>query len=200
MDAVVFRRQADITYFSLSSRRVKTYLVHPYRLVYGLGALYLLAYVETYKAMRTFAVSRLRKVTLREEHFTRDEALASRGHSHSLGMFDGQPVHVEVEFAAEIAPYIKEREWHPSQGLTDHPDGRVTLTLEVCDDWALRSWLLGFGPRARVLAPAGLVDRIRADLEAAAARYSAGAAESADAELHDRLQRVLPFWTDRALG
>ena len=45
------------------------------------------------------------------------------------------------------------------------------LTLEVCNDLALRSWILGWGASARVLAPAALADDIRADLHKASAQY-----------------------------
>jgi predicted DNA-binding transcriptional regulator YafY len=45
------------------------------------------------------------------------------------------------------------------------------LTLEVCNDLALRSWILGWGAAARVLAPATLAADIRADLNTASAQY-----------------------------
>jgi hypothetical protein len=76
----------------------------------------------------------------------------------------------------------------------------VALALDVCDDWALRSWVLGFGPRARVLVPAALAERIQADLEQAAGQYADRMAFAATADLQDRLQRVLPFWTERAIS
>ena len=40
--------------------------------------------------------------------------------------------------------------------------------MDVCHDWALRSWILGWGPFARVVSPATLANEIHADLEAAA--------------------------------
>jgi predicted DNA-binding transcriptional regulator YafY len=200
LDAVLFRRKATITYWSFSSRRVRTYRIHPYRVAYGLGALYLSAYVEDYRQVRTFAFSRIRQVSVHEEHFSRDATLDRDAFANSLGIHEGQPVHVEIEFSAEIAPYIREREWHPSQRLTDSDDGRVMVVLDVCDDWALRSWILGFGPRARVLAPTALAERVRADLEGAAARYADQLAGAAAGDLQKRLQRLLPFWTDRAIS
>jgi hypothetical protein len=43
--------------------------------------------------------------------------------------------------------------------------------MDVCHDWALRSWILSWGPFARVLAPDALVATVTADLHASAARY-----------------------------
>ncbi len=196
MDAVLFRRKAAITYWSASSRRVKKYVIHPYRVAYGLGALYLSAYVEQYGQMRTFAATRIREVSLQEDHFTRDESLTGDPFPNSLGVHEGPPIHVEIEFTPDVAPYVKERRWHRSQTLTDHDDGRVTMALEVCDDWTLRSWILGFGPRARVLAPAALAEQIHDDLEAALARYAGQMTSAATADIQSRLQRVLPFWKE----
>jgi predicted DNA-binding transcriptional regulator YafY len=46
------------------------------------------------------------------------------------------------------------------------------LSLEVCNDWALRSWILSFGPLARVLVPASLAAQIKDEIERAGARYA----------------------------
>jgi hypothetical protein len=62
--------------------------------------------------------------------------------------------------------------WHPSQQVRDAANGRIVLSLDVCHDWALRNWILGWGPFARVVSPAALAAEIHADLNAAAARYN----------------------------
>ena len=47
----------------------------------------------------------------------------------------------------------------------------VHMTLEVCLDRTLQSWILSFGPSARVIAPEGLATDIAAQIERARARY-----------------------------
>ena len=42
----------------------RDYLVHPHRLAFAQGGLYLLAFVPAYKDIRTFAVDRIRSVSL----------------------------------------------------------------------------------------------------------------------------------------
>jgi predicted DNA-binding transcriptional regulator YafY len=44
--------------------------------------------------------------------------------------------------------------------------------LQVCHDWALRSWILSWGPFARVVSPEKLASEVRQDLEAAGKLYS----------------------------
>ena len=50
--------------------------------------------------------------------------------------------------------------------------GCLLMTLDVCLDRALRSWILSFGPFARVVAPASLAKEIAEQFEEARARYA----------------------------
>ena len=173
IDATLRQRQATIRYHSFSSKRTKDYLVEPYRLLYAQGGLYLFAYVPEYEQIRTFAVERIERLSVLETTFEPTQELAPELWAHSLGIGIGQgpPQQVEVEFAPQIAPYVREREWHPSQQTIDRPDGGLLLSLEVCVDQGLRSWILGFGALARVLTPAPLASDIAAELERARAGY-----------------------------
>ncbi len=171
LDATLHHRRTVMTYFSLSSGREKEYGIEPYRLVYAHGGLYLLAFVPEYRATRTFAVERIRTVSLLEERFTPPDE-APQTFAHSIGVNEGPPEHVEIAFEPRIAPYVRERTWHASQNTVDTAEGGVRMTLDVCNDWALRSWILGFGPLARVLAPESLAQQVKQELEAASSRYA----------------------------
>ena len=88
-------------------------------------------------------------------------------------MLRGDLVTVRVLFARSLAPYIRERLWHPSQKLRDLPDGRLEMTLTVADTLEVRRWILGYGVRAEVTAPEGLREALRAEAEALADRLGA---------------------------
>ena len=106
LEATLHQRQATITYYSKSSDRTKAYLVHPYRLAYAQGALYLLAYVPEYREVRTFAVERISELSLREDTFTPIEELPEEAFPHSLGVHSGPPERVEIEFQPAVAEYV----------------------------------------------------------------------------------------------
>lgn len=171
LEATLHFRVATMRYHSVSSGRTKEYLVHPYRLAFAHGGLYLLAYVPEYGAVRTFAVDRIRAVSLEKQTFTPRQELGDDVFANSLGVNTGPPARVELEFDAQVAPYVRARVWHPSQQVREAPGGRLRLTLDVCHDWALRSWILSWGPFARVLSPAPLAAEIRSDLATAGAHY-----------------------------
>jgi len=171
LEATLHLRQASLTYHSQASDRTKTYLVHPYRLAHAQGGLYLLAYVPEYQEVRTFALERMQDVSLLEERFTAIEELPDQAFPHSLGVHSGPPERVELEFRPEVADYVGAREWHQSQKLEATGDGRMRMTLDVCVDRTLQSWILSFGPFARVLAPAHLTRTIAGQIDEVLAQY-----------------------------
>ena len=70
-------------------------------------------------------------------------------------------VAVRVAFAKGVAPYIRERLWHPTQKLRDLPDGRLELTLQVADTQEVRRWILGWGAQAEVIHPTAMREALR---------------------------------------
>jgi predicted DNA-binding transcriptional regulator YafY len=172
LEATVQQRQATLTYHSKSSERTKSYQVHPYRLAYAQGGLYLLAYVPEYGEVRTFAVERIQTIALLEDRFTPIEELPDTAFPHSLGVHSGPPERVEIAFEPGVADYVRAREWHRSQQVRELGNGAVAVTLNVCRDRALQSWILSFGPFARVIAPESLAREIAEQLSEATARYT----------------------------
>jgi predicted DNA-binding transcriptional regulator YafY len=172
LEATIHLRQARITYYSKSSDRTKDYVIHPYRLAYAQGGLYVLAFVAEYDEVRTFAVERIQGLSLLEERFTPVEDLSDTAFPHSLGVHSGPPERVEIEFQPDVADYVRTRQWHPSQQVRETTSGGLTVTLNVCLDRSLRSWILSFGPFARVAAPESLARDIAHDLAEATARYA----------------------------
>lgn len=172
LEATLHFRVATMRYHSVSSGRVKDYLVHPYRLAFAQGGMYLLAYVPEYDDVRTFAIDRIKSVSLEKQTFTPKQNVSDDVFANSLGVNTGPARPVEIEFDTRIAPYVRARVWHSSQQVREQPDGSLLLTMNVCHDWALRSWILSWGGFARVTAPKALAGQIQSDLQSAEARYN----------------------------
>jgi len=170
-DAARDRRVVEMRYFSATSNRAKTYVVHPYRLALAQGGVYLVAWVPLYEEFRTFAAERIERLSVSEETFRKTRELPADVFGASMGVFWAPPEPVELEFEARVAAYIRGRMWHESQQIQELPDGRVRVTLQVSNDWALRSWVLGFGAAVRVIGPPALADFVLDELKRAAAHY-----------------------------
>ena len=176
IDATLHQRQVRIAYFSFSSRRVKSYTLDPYRVVYHHGGLYLYARAHEYGEVRTFAVERIERIEVLEAGFEIPADFSVSEYARgAFGITGGRPEVVEIAFDTEMAGYIRERVWHESQALEEQADGSVLLRMNVTTGWELRSWIKGFLPHARVLKPASLREAIVADLERSLRAWNARA-------------------------
>lgn len=171
LDAIVRHRRASMRYDSRSSGRTKQYVIEPQHIAYADGGIYVIGWVPEYGQMRTFAAERIETFALLDDTFA-PRPLPTAPFADSLGVHTGTPETVVIEFTPEAAPYVRDREWHPSQQLEVRADGSVVLTMRVCNDHALRAWVLGFGPAARVLAPESLKQSIVAAVIETRLRYA----------------------------
>ncbi len=83
----------------------------------------------------------------------------------------GGPHNVIVEFSAAKAHLVSSREWHPTQQVTELPDGRVRVAFRAPSLAPIISWVLEWGPHARAVAPDALVEEVKSELDGARALY-----------------------------
>src|SRR5690606_5362559 len=102
LEATLHFRVASMRYHSVSSGRVKDYLVHPLRLAFASGGLYLLAEVPEYGDVRTFAIDRIGAVSLEKQTFSAKHAVADDVFGNSLGVNTGPPERVEIAFEPRV--------------------------------------------------------------------------------------------------
>ncbi|MFZ0591549.1 MAG: WYL domain-containing protein, partial [Bryobacteraceae bacterium] len=61
--------------------------------------------------------------------------------------------------------------WHPSQKLTELPDGGVQLAFRAGGPFEIRRWILGWGDAVEVVSPDELRKEISWTLTAAGSLY-----------------------------
>ena len=142
---------------------VRSYLLDPHHLVDYHGNWYLLALNRAARRMETIALSRCREIRETGEHFTRRADFDPRGFfKDAFGISQAEkPWKVRLRFAQEVAAYIRERVWHPSQQLRERRDGGLEIRLETSGRKELTRWILPWMPHVRVLAPRQLWDRVQ---------------------------------------
>jgi len=74
-------------------------------------------------------------------------------------------------FRPDQAPYVREREWHPTPAPPDLRDGRLELTFHAGGTFEITRWILGWGDAVEVVRPARLRREVAAILQSAAAQY-----------------------------
>lgn len=147
--------------------------VDPYYLVNFKGEWYITSLCHTRKSIRTFAVSRITSAVILDQSFTLPpEMTRDKVFGDQMGIVWKKNFHkVRIRFSREVAPYIKERRWHPHQEITSRRDGSLELSFTTNHLMEVKDWILSWGQQAKALAPRQLSDMIKDDLERALGQY-----------------------------
>lgn len=145
------------------NRQPEERVVHPYHVANVNGDWYLFAFDQLRKAIRTFVPSRIIQIEPTGQTFPRPAKFdLDRLLRDSFGIHSSQGEFlVIVQFTAEVADYIREKRWHPSQALTALADGGVELRFRLGSLVEVRRWILGWGASARVIGPEPLVREMK---------------------------------------
>jgi proteasome accessory factor B len=137
--------------------------VQPYHFASVTGMWYLVGFDLDRRAMRTFALPRIRNLKRTGRHFRRDPGFTPRRYfGDSLGVLrGGETVVVRIAFDSYAAAFVRERVWHDSQMLTKKDDGGLEVEMRLSLPEEAMRWALSWGEHARVLAPTEMVERVR---------------------------------------
>jgi len=185
-DACRLQKSVQMTYYTASSnstsdRKLDPYLIHIYR---GTNP-YVIGFCHKRQEVRWFRVDRIQHLDVLAETFVQDPTFDAKDHlelifQHEVGSV---PVNVVIWFDVRTAPYIRERRWHPTQTLQEHPNGSVTLYMTVRGLNDLKRWVLGYGKGAIVQQPPELVDLVKQELEGMVRQYYQSESESNPSKL-----------------
>lgn len=174
LEAIRRRRALRLDYWKPGATRGETRVVHPLHLALLDHRWVLIAHDPARNGRRNFLLARIRQATATPATFSPPAGFNLQAYLRgSLGRFTGeQEIEVHLALAPELAPYLRENPWHPSQVLASRPDGRVSCTLRLNNTIDVRRRILACGAHAEVLAPPDLRASLQAEIQAMAARYA----------------------------
>ena len=150
--------------------RFAPYLLEPS----GIGrTLYFIGHSAPPGALRTYKLERIQSADLTADTFSIPAdfdgvALLRRAWGVMYGEErDASTQHVTLRFSPFVSRRVRETRWHPSQTLSDTPDG-LTWEADISDLTEIRPWIRGWGADCEVLAP----PELREELIAEATRLS----------------------------
>jgi predicted DNA-binding transcriptional regulator YafY len=145
----------------------KSYIVAPVHMVAYHGNWYVLAFAAGKDRPATFALSRIldlaptSEVVAVKRPFVPGDFLGA-----AFGITGGEKeIKVQLRFSPEVATYIAERLWHPSQRIARRRDGSVDLHMKTRGWKELVRWVLSWQPDVKIIAPRALQQRVRAKLK-----------------------------------
>ena len=126
--------------------------------------------IGVYAAERFASAEQLRHFTFTPPHDFRLPDLFHGAFGIHIG--DASKLHqVEIDFTKSKATYARSRTWHPAQRFVELRDGSARLGFPCTDLRPVVSWVLEWGPHARVVSPPELVELVAAEARATSALY-----------------------------
>jgi predicted DNA-binding transcriptional regulator YafY len=167
------RRCLRVRYTSFGSGRTLDRTVEPYRVFNKRGDWYLAAHDHRRRAVRHFALQRIRRAEVTDVPYAIKPGFRFEAHlADAFSVEKGaKPVAVAIRFLPRQAQYIRERRWHATQKIQDRLDGGCVLRMRVSGLDEVRRWVLGFGAEAEVLTPTALRRAVTEELRAAGRLY-----------------------------
>jgi proteasome accessory factor B len=167
-EAVLQRREIGFHYRKLGGDGAEARTLQPYHLGEVDGCWYVIGRDLEREAMRTFALPRISRLKISKRGF--EQPLDFDGTHylhHSFGVWtasEDEELHVvRVELRGYAARMAQERRWHPTQELRilNNAGTRVEVCFHVSRLEELVRWVLSWGSKAKVIAPAELKKLVR---------------------------------------
>lgn len=151
------QRHVQMDYWSMSRQALTHRRVAPYKVWFYDETFYMIGYCDLRQSVRLFAIDRIARLEVLDSRFELPADFDAQTFMRaSFGVFQGEPVQVRIRFDKQVAGYVRERIWHPTQELIRQGDGSLIFSAEVAGLEEIKFWVLKWGAGATVLAPEDL--------------------------------------------
>ena len=171
--AALEKKTLTFDYKKPGQQETESRTINPYHLTNYLGKWYLIGWDHKREAVRTFLISRFHSAVASQatfeapKDFSADDYLWS-----SFGIYSRSGDHeVIIHFSKNVAEYISENVWHPTQEISALPDGGLEIRFQLGCLIEVSQWILSWGNRARVKGPKELKILVRKEAEKVADLY-----------------------------
>ena len=177
IETAIFRRKTILfDYYTMGRDAEEKRKVNPYHLLFQGGQFYLVGHAHERDAVRVFRLSRIRgKVgfSSKAEHdFQRPADFDPRAYATRADWQLGETRSTARIWLSDRIEWLVRRHLSESVGTTEKADDGVVFETSYGDSRQLVSWVLGLGPRARILEPPELVEEAQERVRLIAERHS----------------------------
>ena len=170
---MIEQKRCTVKYHSFLSRKRRDYEIDPLNFFENNGGLYIFAYITGYDEIRTLAVERIERLQVTDISFEYPKDFDPEKLLNSaFGIIFEKSVQFRIWFSRDVAPYIRERTWAPTQQIIENElDGSIVLDMETSGWFDVKKWVLSYGRHALVLEPKEMADEILEEVETVARKY-----------------------------
>ena len=170
------KRKVQLWYRGADGGVVKEYVFCPYFVEVGAvgQAIYSIGHIEPTSQMRTFKIDRVERIELLKDtysiphDFDPDQLL---NQAWGIWFTEQEPLEIKLRFSARVAKRVRETRWHPTEQVTEQPDGSLLWCASIAEPREMLPWVRGWGADVEVLTPQELRETILNELMQAVAVY-----------------------------
>jgi predicted DNA-binding transcriptional regulator YafY len=171
LEALLLESTIEIRYYSPYKDEETARRIVPLHLLNYMGNWHLVAYCTRSRALRDFALSRIKQLRVSATKVKPPTGLPGikKYMEKYFGIFiGGSSIEVTLRFSPQVSRWVREQIWHPEQKSRLDGRGRLVLSVPVTDFREIKREILKFGGDVEVLKPAALrrqvieeIDRMR---------------------------------------
>ncbi len=179
--AIKTKRALLCRYESLqNSADEESFIFKPYALSFDQRAWYAIGHHAGRNQVRRLKLNRFTAIEPTDKPYAiPDDFSVQAFRGKAWRMIRGDKLYkIEIDFDPTVAETVADTHWHPTQKITDHPDGSITFTCQVEGLDEIVWWILGYGPHAKVIMPQTLAHMVIEKSQATARLYPADASSS----------------------
>ena len=165
-DAQKQQQSLEIVYWTRAEMRTER-KIDPYQVFWLEGHWYTNAFCHFRKEIRTFRIDWISECSGLLSDYEVLSTLPTRSRRAQIK----KSLAVKVRIDTDIAAYVKNDRWHPSQEIEERMDGSLIVTFKLNELSQVKRWAMAFGRHVTVLEPPMLRESISRDLAAMSARY-----------------------------
>ncbi|MEZ4799371.1 MAG: WYL domain-containing protein [Flavobacteriales bacterium] len=175
LDAIRKKKVVKIDYRKFQDNTLKTYELHPYLLKEYGNRWYLISWNVKRRAVATFGLERIEKITTTKESFKVDANFdPDIIFKHSIGITESQEIPSEVVLSCNVytGRFLMSQPIHSSQRLLSENSNEIQIALHICPTEEFYSLILGMGPSVEVISPKPLKSEVQRRIKAMSQLYS----------------------------
>lgn len=165
VDAIAEKRVCTITYRTPKPGAAESHFdILPLCLFTHQGAPYLMSFILKHQVVGNLNLHRMTAVQVQKHSAEPPADFDPQTHENTaFGVFSGgvQTRYV-LDFTAAIAPYIRERVWHPSQSVEELHDGGLRLSFACGASYEVTAWVASWRDGVTVQEPQTLRSELAA--------------------------------------
>ena len=150
--------------YSSGSDNKREHTLEPYKLYAYNGSWFVLAYNVAIGKFGYFKLNRIEEIEATRSHFTRMKSYDEKDYLDEFGMIqNGEYYRIRVELT-DLYQVVSERIYGKYQKIEQIDEHKSILDCQMQNKDMIKSFILGFGKKAKVLEPKWLVDELKEEL------------------------------------